>query len=405
MTWGPQCSRIAGGAARRSSALGFVLLAGCYLSFELGPGDGPPDGGGTGDAGELRETAAVQLAAGTRHTCAVQRSGGVKCWGSDEYGQLGDGPMIAAGLAPVTVEELHDAARVAAGRFTTCAVHDSGRAACWGGGWVGDGTTTDHDTPRRVLDVTDATTVSVRGVACALRSSGHVACWGGNDNGQLGDGTTTDRTSPVEVRDVTDATGVSAGGLFACALRRSGHVACWGAKGSGQLGDGSHPSGSRLTPVEVVGVTDATAVRAGEAHACALRASGRVVCWGYNRDGRLGNGETAWVQPTPVQVKGLRDAVAVTAGGEHTCALRESGEVVCWGNNNAGQLGDRSTKDRKEPVEVDGLTDATDVAAGGAHTCALRASGEVLCWGSNADGQLGDGTTINRSQPVAVKGL
>lgn len=406
MTWPGQCSPIAARARDRSLPLVFLaLVAGCYLSHEAGPGGGPSDGGGASETGELPETAIVQLAAGGRHTCVLQKAGRVRCWGDDDSGQLGDGTP-SDGPVPVDVEGLNDAAMVAAGEKRTCAVRRSGRVVCWGAGWVGDGTKVDRHAPVPVAGLTDAVAVGVDVPSCAVRSSGPVVCWGGNQYGELGDGTTTNRTCPVEVRGLADATAVSPGNLFACALRRAGRVVCWGSNGRGELGDGSDPWGSRLTPVEVAALTDATGVSAGGWHACALRASGRVVCWGGNPDGRLGNGKTAREQPTPVEVKGLRDAVAVTAGGEHTCALRRTGQVVCWGKNHAGQLGDGSTKNRKAPVHVAGLDEATAVSAGGAHTCALRPAGDVVCWGSNIDGRLGDGTDASfRTTPVRVRGL
>ena len=97
--------------------------------------------------------------------------------------------------------------------------------------------------------------------------------------------------------------------------------------------------------------------------------------------------------------------VIIALGGLHTCALLSGGEVMCWGRNDFGGLGDGSTTSRSSPVKVSGITTATSIALGDYHTCALLSGGEVMCWGYNNYGQLGDGTTITRSTPVKVVGL
>jgi alpha-tubulin suppressor-like RCC1 family protein len=100
----------------------------------------------------------------------------------------------------------------------------------------------------------------------------------------------------------------------------------------------------------------------------------------------------------------LIGAERVAAGGSHSCALRTSGALVCWGRNDRGQLGDGTIVERHAPVAT-GLTDVVLADAGGSHTCALRATGQVVCWGSNASGQLGDGSVTMRTVPVTVTGL
>jgi hypothetical protein len=131
----------------------------------------------------------------------------------------------------------------------------------------------------------------------------------------------------------------------------------------------------------------------GREHACAITDGGRVLCWGDGGSGQLGNGVVVDYRLGPTYVKGLGDAVQIACGdhGVHSCALRATGEVVCWGGNDAGQLGDRSTTDRSAPVSVTGITDAVQVVAGEEFTCALTLSGGVRCWGSDANGQLGNG--------------
>lgn len=145
-------------------------------------------------------------------------------------------------------------------------------------------------------------------------------------------------------------------------------------------------------------------VSAGGSHTCAVRATGEVLCWGSNANGRLGDG-TKTTRNTPVTVAMLTGAVQVSAGVDHTCAVRRTGEVLCWGRNNRSQTSG-TAGEYVEPHAVTGLTDGVEVAAGAEHTCALRSSGIVACWGRNDQEQLGDGSaTSGHSAPVDVPGI
>ena len=275
---------------------------------------------------------------------------------------------------------------------------------------------------------------------CARRSSGRVFCWGLNGYGELGDGTTENRLAPTAVVDLNDAVQIQAGGEHTCARRRDRSVVCWGRNRLGQIGDGTCstrgtgcPAGAdRLRPTPVAGLADAVEISAGSNHTCARRGDGRVVCWGSNFYGAIGDGTCSGYtlgpefgpQPAcsgtdrwrPTEVTGLTDAVEVTAGGEHTCARRATGEVLCWGRNfpngrvdgndgTGGAVGDGTTINRLVPTRVLGLTGAVQLTGGGVHSCALRAGGDVLCWGSNIQGNLGDGTTTTRLVPTPVPAL
>jgi hypothetical protein len=211
---------------------------------------------------------------------------------------------------------------------------------------------------------------------------------------------------------------LSAGKYHACYLSKDGGVQCRGYNASGQLGRG--PEGSSLSILPLAPVHNleqgVLTIAAGGSHTCALLESGPVMCWGNGQFGQLGNGISKTVQNEPVEVTGLAGPVVdITAGEYHTCALLKNGKIQCWGLNGAGQLGNGITREflgRNVPVDVIGLpAPAQAIAAGTNHTCARLMNGTVWCWGNDEYGQLGDGTYVKsvaekgKATPVQVAGL
>jgi alpha-tubulin suppressor-like RCC1 family protein len=349
------------------------------------------------------------FSAGAYHTCAlVSGGGGIDCWGYNYDGELGNGTTKNISTKPVAVSGIASASEVRAGGYHTCALL-SGSIDCWGYnkfGELGNGTTTGSATPVAVSGITNAIEVSGGDFyTCALLSGGGIDCWGENGFGELGDGTFTERTTPVAVHGITNATEVTAGALSTCALLSGGSIDCWGYNGFGELGTGSTVPEYSPTPVAVKGITNAVAVSAvGDFYTCALLSGGTIKCWGDNEDGELGNGTTV-NSSTPVQVTGITSAAGVVAGAFHTCAWLVAATAYCWGENYFGELGNGTTVNSSTPVQVSGITSAAGVTAGTSHTCARLIGGSIDCWGENLDGQLGNGTTTNSSTPVAVSGL
>ena len=285
-------------------------------------------------------TTATQLVAGGNHACALSTLGGVECWGDSQYGQLGDGSFGAGHEAPAPVVGLASGvASLGAGAAHSCAITTSGGVKCWGAnnqGQLGDGTMTNSAVP---LDVTGlgSGVASVEGGhnhTCAVTAGGGVKCWGGNLFGELGDGTNTPSTAPVDVVGLASGVvAVSAGQQHACVLTTGGGVKCWGGNSRGQLGDGTNTSST--TPVDVVGLASGvTAIAAGQFHACAVTAAGGVKCWGSNDGGSLGDG-TLNDRMTPVDVSGATSGVADLEGAAALCARTTDGRALCWGDARA----------------------------------------------------------------------
>ena len=193
---------------------------------------------------------------------------------------------------------------------------------------------------------------------------------------------------------------VATGLRHSCGLTATGAAYCWGWNRDGQLGDGSVRD--RTTPVAVGGGLAFTSITAGAGHTCAVTADGTAYCWGFNLSGQLGIGTFNTAPHTgPEQVAGdTRFAVLDAGGGSYTCGLTAEGAAHCWGWNLFGQLGDGSTRDSNTPVAVSTADTLLSLDAGAFHTCGVTTAQAVLCWGDNRFGRLGIGTAIDSVFPT-----
>lgn len=379
----------------------------------------------------------------------------VASWGQQP---TGDG-SAAVSSVPVAVAQTgalagETVATADAGRTGGCAVTLAGKVACWGTGFLGDGTTNASQVPVNVKDTgalagRTVTAVSVGdGFSCVVTSDGGAFCWGRNTYGQLGDGTTKDRLEPVPVLKPgvlagKPATSITAGTDHAClvatglvpAYRVAGRAFCWGRNDSGQVGSGV-VGGAVTQPQEVLvpgGVRPYFPfhrVLAGAGHTCAqVEASDApgfvpwsTYCWGDNSVGQLGQGpggppRSALMLPVrlPVVPGYFWDTRGLAVGDNHSCLMPGSGEVgwsyngsaYCWGSNSHGQLGNgaggpgqfSASVVQVSPIFQFGLTNPDNMpppytgllAAGAAHTCAVTISHAAACWGSEYWGTLGNG--------------
>jgi alpha-tubulin suppressor-like RCC1 family protein len=307
---------------------------------------------------------------------------------------------------PAAIPELDDGVAVATGLAQACAVRKSGAVLCWGvndKGQLGRAATPTPLRPGPIPKLDDAVAVSLGAEhGCALRRTGEVLCWGSDAEGQLGDGAGNRGGKVVQLGD---AVALGSGRAHTCALRRSGAVVCWGANNHGQIGNNAGAAQLK-TPLQIpaaVMKVDASEIAIGPDHGCARTREGKAVCWGRNDAAQLGSGTESSVWTSRVPVQGLTNLTSLAVGPMHACGVIGD-RLACWGDNGAGQAGFDGSSASVPRVGIQGL-DVADLALGRDHSCARLRSGEVACWGSNEHGQLGDGGRSRSPTPAEVTGL
>ena len=289
---------------------------------------------------------AVAISAGGGHVCALLADTTVACWGSNAAGQLGTTTASDAVPFPVAIPGLHDVTALASGDNYSCALLADTTAVCWGSdyyGQLGNGTTSNVPNPSPIpvpgLSGITAISASGSGHTCALLSDRTVSCWGLNDFGEVGPGSTAEEvTSPTPVPGVTGAVGIAAGWDHTCALLSDGTTTCWGQNASHELGTTLTGASTSPTPLATPGVSGATAIASFGDFTCVLYPHGTVGCWGADDQNELGGGNP------PNTVSGLSGAATALATGlGSSCVLLTGGEIACWGDNSEGELGNGMT--------------------------------------------------------------
>jgi alpha-tubulin suppressor-like RCC1 family protein len=286
-------------------------------------------------------------------TCAVLTSGSLNCWGRNYTGQLGDGTEIGERLRPASVSGLSNVVSVSVGDNHSCVVLADTSVKCWGSngyGQLGDGSNVDRLTPVTVSGLTNVVSLAMgNSHSCAMLADGSAKCWGSNNNGQLGEGSADNSYSltPVTVSGLSNVVSISAGDRHSCASLAEGSVKCWGDNYYGQLGRGEPGSWDHYSPVPVLGIADAVMVAADAGYSCAVLANGTSKCWGDNRFGNVGIGNFG-AYNTPQDVLGIASAKSISAGPV-TCVVLTEGSVMCWGGP---RVGDGTTTYHSRPVSV-----------------------------------------------------
>ncbi|MBC7943236.1 fibronectin type III domain-containing protein [Candidatus Saccharibacteria bacterium] len=395
---------------------------------------------------EFKAVPTTSTSAGSNHSLALRADGTVWAWGYNAYGQLGDATNTQRNV-PVQVKDaagtgfLSGVTAIDAGSNHSLALKTDGTVWAWGGndqGQLGNGTINTQYKPVQVKDaagtgfLSGVTAISIGAYySLALRTDGTVWAWGYNANGQLGDGTVTQRNVPVQVKSaggtswLTGVTKITSGQYHSLALKSDGTLWAWGWNGNGQLGIGQEwvvdgcddgfeyydcmTFATKYSSVQVAAGSTFSAITAGANHSLALKAGGTVWGWGWNGLGQLGDG-TVTLRPTPVQVAAGSTFSAITAGDDHTLAFKADGTLWAWGSNGFGQIGNGTITNQITPVQVKDaagtgfLSGVTAISGGAQHSLVVNTNGTVWDWGLNGQGQLGDGTVTQRSLPFQVIG-
>jgi alpha-tubulin suppressor-like RCC1 family protein len=346
-----------------------------------------------------------RLAVGAEHACVVLSNGTVRCWGRDHYGQLGAG-TAAPGLVsnvPVAVVGITSAIDVAAGDTHTCARLSDKSLRCWGSDEEGelgaDGGSVDVDVPVVVPGTYERVVLGYR-ATCGQRTDGRLVCWGLGR--PFAESSSTPDETPTVSTSFSTVLSIASGNTrnSFCAQTAGGAWRCWGDNDAGQLADGT--TSFRASPVDMAGAPQFISVAGPTAHGCGLLLLNQLRCWGRNDRGQVGDG-TKTNRTSLTAVSGLSGASAVAVGQDHTCAITTTGAPRCWGANDSGQVGDGTLTERSTPVAVTGLSAIRMIGAGKAFTCAVTVDNDVFCWGANNSGQLGEGTSTDSATPVRVK--
>jgi len=320
----------------------------------------------------------------------------------------GAGQLCVSGACQTPVV----ASNIATGFEHSCVVLMEGTAKCWGDGTSGDLGNMASVASTSPVAVANLTTLTggAAGVqfGCATKSDGTLWCWGSNgQGGTLGDGTEKTSNVPVQAMVLTGVETVSAGRGHACASTKAMELYCWGKNSFAQLGVDPVQLATSNKPAKIpsgLPAERAISIAAGGFHTCAVFEGGDVYCWGKNDSGQIGTGMTSAKEISPLKVTLPKAAAEVVAGDFFSCARLIDGSVYCWGYGPYGQLGNSASLSSSVPVAVTGIATAIDLGAGFDHTCAVLADNTVTCWGLNSNKQLGNANG-NSNKPVAVAGL
>jgi len=382
------------------------------------------------------DSAVIEISSGMHHNCALYATGTIRCWGHNEFGQLGYGNTTNIDTVTLVgmVEAGSNIKQVLAAGQATCVLYQNGTIRCWGNndyGELGQGDTihrglSEETKPLNIPLINVGGTVAKLSGGydhiCALLTNGNVRCWGkGTDLGYLGYNGSNhvgDNELPVEVGDINiggSAIDIVSGGYHTCVLLDTRRMRCWGRGQHGRLGYGNTVSiGTLIEPWEAgdLPLDNIASMAAGDNHTCARTLAGEMYCWGWNSFGGLGRGNFNHLGDNesitahgPLSLGSDVPVSGISAGFAHTCAVLDNGQAKCWGFDAYGQVGDGGDFNPLPSASLAPFVNAGSgfrlIRTGLAHTCGLLSNGRVRCWGNHAWSALGLGPSDTEPYPDA----
>jgi alpha-tubulin suppressor-like RCC1 family protein len=331
------------------------------------------------------------VAAGQVFSAGIKTDGTLWTWGYNYYRQLGNGTDEDAQSTPTQISQATTWRVVVAGDNHGLAIREDGTLWAWGSnqyGQVGNGSPFSQLSPVQIGTATWKSVAAGSGHTVAIRQDGTLWAWGQNSTGQLGTGS-TQQDVPVQVGTAADWQAVACGATHTLALKMDGSLWTWGNNGNGQLGNGYSTGAPAYVPVRL-GTATWVSVAGGYTHSLAVRADGTLWAWGYNTNGQLGTGNTSRSEFAPRQIGAATTWLRVAAGNNSSAALQQDGTLWMWGSNFSGETGNgaASLLPVATPTQV-GSARWQTLAVGGSHTLATRLDNTLWAWGYNGGGKLG----------------
>lgn len=354
------------------------------------------------------DTDICMISLGSSNSAAI-KGGKLYVWGSQTDGQLGDGNVALTCKYPSKIMDDYNFKYVCLGGYHSAAITEDGDLYLWGSnkfGQLGDGTFEDKSTPTQIMKGLKFKCVSLGGsdtsiygsFSAAVTEDGDLYMWGCNKCGQLGDGTTNDSSIPIKIMEGYQFKSIDLSAGNSAAITTSGDLYLWGNNHAGSIGNGSGKSENEITPNYIMG--NVSTVSLGSGFSAAITNNGKLYAWGTNCDGQLGVDKEQYLSSsTPIEIMSDVKFKSVSLGSSHAGAIDENGNLYTWGNNNMGQLGDGTTTKRYEPKIV--LSDVEMIDFGDVHSAAVS-NGELFTWGWNSEHQLGNGEIKNSYVPIEI---
>jgi alpha-tubulin suppressor-like RCC1 family protein len=381
---------------------------------------------------------------GETHMCGITSGNQLKCWGSNSFGEVGDGKIITV-KSPLSIDNGTNYQDLSLGEYYSCGINSYGRVKCWGRnleGQLGRGESSILKTPTLSISENKFKKISIGSFySCGIDINSKVLCWGMNSHGEVGYGNYDMFSYPKQINDISSYYTVSANQSNTCGLTLGKTIKCWGFNGLNDMTFGGSSPASTLLPLKIFENQFFKDLSTGDMHRCALNDNGQVFCWGDNSYGQIGNSNTNY-QSSPVAIDTGTQYKRIKAGAYYSCGITTSDQLKCWGNIISGMnflsyqtpteimpgitvkdfasadnsgifcaidlngslycIGELEGGYTEAPTMVDSSETYTQISGNAQNFCAITSAKRVKCWGSNYSGQLGNGTSTDSSSPSLI---